>query len=167
MEIKKIQANLAGLFQKYKYVVLIIIAGIVLMMLPTEKDTADTPEQTVQSAPEKTLSEELEEILSLIKGAGKVQALLTLSAGEETVYQTDEDISSDDTSVTSKIKTVIVTTSEKAQTGLVKQINPPQYLGAVILCEGGDSPSVRLAIIDAVSKITGLGADKISVLKMK
>lgn len=167
MEIKKIQSKLTGLLQKYKYVVLIIIVGIILMMIPLEKETNDTPHQTVQNVPKKTLNEELAEILSLIDGAGDVQVLLTVSAGEQTLYQTDEDISVDSDSSTSKIKTVIVTNSDKAQVGLVKQINPPQYLGAVILCEGADSPAVRLAVMDAVTKVTGLGADKISVLKMK
>lgn len=167
MELKKIQSKLTGLLQKYKFVVLILILGIVLMMIPVDKETSDTQNQTIQSIPEKTLNDELAEILSLIDGAGNVQVLLTVSAGEETVYQSDEDITVDTDSSTSKIKTVIATNSDKAQVGLIKQINPPQYLGAVILCEGADSPAVRLAIIDAVSKITGLGANKISVLKMK
>ena len=37
----------------------------------------------------------------------------------------------------------------------------------LIVCEGGDDANVRLSIVDAVSKITGLGADRISVLKMR
>jgi len=40
-------------------------------------------------------------------------------------------------------------------------------MGAVIVCQGADDPQVRLSIVDAVSKVTGLGSDKISVLKMK
>jgi stage III sporulation protein AG len=40
-------------------------------------------------------------------------------------------------------------------------------MGAIVVCQGGDQPTVRLAILDAVSKVTGLGADKISILKMK
>ena len=43
----------------------------------------------------------------------------------------------------------------------------PTYLGAVIVCQGGDSPTVKLAIVEAVSNATGLSADKITVLKMK
>ena len=40
-------------------------------------------------------------------------------------------------------------------------------MGAIVVCQGGDNATVRLAIIEAVSNVTGLGADKISVLKMK
>ena len=55
----------------------------------------------------------------------------------------------------------------RKQTGLVQQVNPPTYLGAVIVCQGADSASVRLAIVEAVGSVTGLSTDKITVLKMK
>jgi hypothetical protein len=40
-------------------------------------------------------------------------------------------------------------------------------MGAIVVCQGADSPSVKLAITQAVAKITGLGTDEICVLKMK
>ena len=49
----------------------------------------------------------------------------------------------------------------------MRQVNPPTYLGAIIICEGADDANIRLAVVDAVSKVTGLGANRISVLKMK
>lgn len=167
MELKKIQSKLKIILHKYKYVALILIAGILLMMIPANKDPEILPEITEESVSQKSLDEDLASILCLIEGAGRVQVLLTVSAGEETLYQTDEDAVMDSDTSSIKSKTVIITNSDKAQFGLIKQINPPKYLGAVILCQGADSPAVRLAIIDAVGKITGLGADKISVLKMK
>ena len=50
---------------------------------------------------------------------------------------------------------------------MVRQILSPEYLGAVVVCQGANDVQVRLAVVEAVSKVTGLGADKISVLKMK
>jgi stage III sporulation protein AG len=85
--------------------------------------------------------------------------LLTPASGKETLYQTNENGDDSDT--------VIITDSSRNESGLIRQVNPPVYLGAIVLCQGGDRPSVRLAIVDAVSKVTGLGADRISVLKMK
>ena len=41
------------------------------------------------------------------------------------------------------------------------------YTGAVILCQGADSATVRLQIVEAVSVYTGLSSNKIMVLKMK
>lgn len=39
--------------------------------------------------------------------------------------------------------------------------------GAAIVCEGADDAKVRLAIVEAVKAYTGLGSDKITVLKME
>lgn len=39
--------------------------------------------------------------------------------------------------------------------------------GAVIVCQGADISSVRLCVTNAVSAYTGLGSDKIRVIKMK
>ena len=61
----------------------------------------------------------------------------------------------------------MITGQNKQETGLVRQVIPPTYMGVVVVCEGADNPSLKLAIVDAVSKATGLGADRISVLKMK
>ena len=36
--------------------------------------------------------------------------------------------------------------------------------GAVVVCAGGDSPTVRLEVTIAVSAYTGLGSDKITVM---
>jgi hypothetical protein len=63
--------------------------------------------------------------------------------------------------------TILTTDSDRNQTGLIHQKNPPVYRGAVVLTQGADDPAVKLAIVDAVGKATGLGADKIAVLKMK
>ena len=57
--------------------------------------------------------------------------------------------------------------SNRNQTGLVCQIDPPTYLGAVVLCQGAENSTVRLAITQAVSNATGLGYHKITILKMK
>ena len=61
----------------------------------------------------------------------------------------------------------MVTNEERAQNGLVKQVIPPVFQGAVVVCQGGDQPTIRLAIVEAVADATGLTADKITVLKMK
>ena len=117
-----------------------------------------TPKDTASD-----LQTELEDILSHISGAGSVKVLLTQASGEEIIYQTDEDISSDDI----QRDTVLITNSNREDLGLIKQTNPPRYQGAVILCQGADRPEVRLRIVEAVMSATGLTSDKITVLKMK
>lgn len=41
------------------------------------------------------------------------------------------------------------------------------YSGAVILCQGANDAAVRLQIVEAVSAFTGMGSNRIIVLKMK
>ena len=43
----------------------------------------------------------------------------------------------------------------------------PSYRGALVVAAGGDDPAVRLSLIQAVSALTGLGSDKISICKGK
>jgi stage III sporulation protein AG len=128
--------------------------------------TAQKPvKSNVETQPtqQRNIAQELTEILSQIQGVGKVQVMLTVAKGEQTVYQVDESIS--DASV--RTETVILTTSDRAECGLISQVLPETFRGAIIVCQGGDKASVKLAVLDAVSKATGLDADCISVLKMK
>lgn len=147
---------------KYRYVLLVILLGIGLMLLPTgSKETA--PESTMVSTAQRNLQEELGELLAHLEGAGKVRVLLTEAEGERTYYQSDEDSRTDST----KTDTVLITGSDRAQTGLVQRIDPPKYQGAVVLCQGADRASVRLAVVEAVANATGLPSNRISVLKLK
>ena len=120
-------------------------------------------ESTQPEITKRTVAEELAELLCKVEGVGEVDVLLTLSAGEKTIYQTDEDKSDSTTQIT----TVTISGAQNEDIGLVKQIIPPIYEGAIILCQGADNPQICLQLVNAVSKVTGLGADKISVLKMK
>ena len=133
-----------------------------MLTISEEAQAIQTPLQ-----PSVTVQEELEEVLSYIQGAGAVKVMLTVASGEQTVYQKNEDSTISDTSTSIQTEVVTVTDAERNEVGLIQQINPPRYLGAIILCQGADDPAVKLAISNAVSKITGLGTDRIAVLKMK
>lgn len=156
----------AGTFlRKYKFIFLVLLIGVFLMALPQgkqeEKNNA-LPEQVQPS-----LQQELAQILSHVAGAGRVEVLLTEAAGAETLYQTDDDTSSRDNTRDLRQDTVLVTNASRGETGLIRQILPPKYEGAVILCQGAEDARVRLAMVSAVMSVTGLSSDKISVLKMK
>lgn len=152
--------------KKHKYAVFILMLGLILMWSPfsSEEDSATQP--ATPAEPQPSVSQQLSEILSQIQGAGKVQVMLSVEKGEETVYQTDEEISGGE-SATTRITTVIITDGDRAQSGLIQQVIPPKYLGAVVLCQGAENAAVKLAIVNAVSNITGISSDRISVLKMK
>lgn len=157
-----------SLFRKYRYALLAVLVGSVLLMLPETKTVTveKLPSTETQDAPA-DLERSLADILSMIDGAGKVEVLLTQARGEETVYQTDENISSGERSADRRADTVLITGEGRLETGLVRQVNPPTYLGALVVCQGASDPKVRLALVEAVMRVTGLRSDKITVLKMK
>ena len=156
-----------ALFAKYKYPILIFLVGMGLMLLPTGEKAPEPLRPTETASPEETLEARLESILSQISGAGRVSVLLTEEEGRQTLFQTDSQTDTDDSGSRRTDDTVLVEDENRTESGLVRQTLEAKYRGAVILCEGADQPSVRLAIVDAVRCVTGLGADQISVLKMK
>ena len=160
-----IKTKVISLFREYKYVVLILIVGVILMLLPTaKKEESSAPIVISQEESNQImLQDSLEAILSTLDGAGKVRVLLTQSQGEKIIYKTDIRMREDET----EESTIIISGTGKEQRGLISQVIPPQYKGAVILCQGADNATIRLAIVKAVSSATGLSTDKITVLKMK
>ena len=169
MELANKVKNLSNIISKYRYVACIVIIGIILLLVPISKnsDKKDLSIETTHNIPEHSIEEQLSTVLRLVDGAGDVRVVLSIAAGEEIVFQTDLTHNNSDTSDNVKNDTVTVTSADRSTTGLVKQIIPESFKGAVIVCTGADDPVVRLSIVDAVSKLTGLGANQISVLKMK
>lgn len=142
---------------KYRWALLVAAVGVLLMLLPTSSE-AEPQEPEIIQEETVSLARELEEILSKIDGVGQVKVLLSIAEGERTVYQYDEGTGLD---------TVIITDENRAQTPVVQQVLPPVYQGAVIVCQGAGSASVKLMVVEAVAAVTGLRSDQISVLKMK
>ena len=167
MEIKGLGKKITKSIGKFKYVALILAIGIALMLIPEVSGKEKIQDIPQKVSDEESISTQLEKMLCLVAGAGKTKVMLTVNEGEKTIYQTNEDIKRGENTDDTRSQTVTITDSGRNQGGLVKQINPPKYLGAIVICQGADSPNVRLAIVDAVSKVTGLGANQISVLKME
>lgn len=152
--------------KKYRWAAVVLLAGLILMALPENEMEAVVPEPEAILQQE-SLQQELEILLSRLDGAGAVKVLLSTASGPETYYQTDEDEGKTDTSADKRSETVLITSSDRSEMGLVRRVDPPVYLGAVVLCQGADRAQVKLAVVDAVATATGLTTDKISVWKMK
>lgn len=166
MDWKDSKDAIAQFLKKYRWAAAVLLAGLVLMALP-EGETGNVTPAPEEPARQETLQEELEVLLGKLDGAGKVKVLLTTVSGAETHYQTDEDTAKTDAGADKRTETVIITDTDRSETGLVRRVDPPVYLGAVVLCQGADRPQVKLAVVDAVATATGLTSDKIAVWKMK
>lgn len=165
MEATAPKQRINALFGKYKYPILVALVGLGLMLLPSEQEpnTPTEPPRTV----EHSLEEKLEALLGQIQGAGQVSVLLTEKEGSQTLYQTDSQTDADESGSRRTDDTVLIEDENRTESGLVRQTLGPVYRGAVILCQGADDPTVKLAVVEAVRCVTGLGADQISVQKMK
>ena len=146
--------RLKSILGKYRYVLLVALAGLALMLIPAGSEAA---EPAPVPAAEETLESRLEAILSRIDGAGEVKVLLTEAQGVEVFYQTEGEGE----------KTGLISGSDRTESGLIRTPEAPSSRGAVVVCRGADSAAVRLAVVEAVANATGLGTDRITVLKMK
>lgn len=155
------------IIKRYRYLLLAVLAGIALLTLSAPEKNTAPPVSAENTDPESSLEESLAKLLSMTEGAGRVEVLLTQARGEEVFYQEDEDRTAGTENTKLRTQTVLTTGSERSQSGLVRQKNPPVWLGAVVLCQGADSAQVRLSMVEAVMDATGLTSDRITVLKMK
>ena len=112
--------------------------------------------------------QELQARLAAISGAGRVELMLSLDQTEESVYavNTRQTSGSDSRSRESDVQTWSGTGSCGETPVTVKRVLPV-FRGAVVLCDGADDASVRLSVTQAVSTVCGIGADKVTVLKMQ
>lgn len=155
---------------KYRYPLLILLIGILLMLWPTKEESAveETVELT-QPVVMDTLSQteaRLEKLLSNAYGVGRVQVMLQYASSDKVIYQTDltqEHDNADD----GNYSRISEATALDGDAPIVVQTIYPAYSGALIIADGGDNPTVRLNLVNAVSSLTGLGADAITVIKMK
>lgn len=168
--------RLDGLFQRYKYVLLVILVGAILLLLPplwekeqTEETGQDSrlPQEEGETDSAAGLERRLEEALSRIQGVGEADVILTLKSGPQKILAQDCDTSIDEQGTESSVSAVILSRGSGEEDTIVVQQLSPQYQGALVICSGGDDPEVRLRLVEAVSALTGLGADKISVCKGK
>lgn len=175
--------NLTGkiweLIKKNKFVVIVLLVGLVLILLPTSGPASknDTASSVKTVSGDFSLNEQETRIsaaLSKIAGAGKVTVVLTLKCTTEQVLAKDETESSGtsgkgDSSEYSSERTstnVIISSGSSNESPVTLKYIYPEYLGALIVSEGADNAEVKYQLVKAVSGLTGLGADKIVVSKM-
>ncbi len=170
--------SILAALKKYKYLLLVIVAGLVLILWPFGQESPSAELSGDEAYPEFSVSdmeERVEKALASMDGAGRVDVVLTLHSDMHVLVQEDvtaeshrEQIDSvhSDYTTSSQRKTVILSSGNVQQPLVTKRIYP-EFEGALIVCDGGDSAMVRLAVVEAVSALTGLRSDKISVVKMK
>lgn len=154
--------------KKYKFVALILSVGLILMLLPdgevgSEKQQAYTEEHYSLENTERRL----EALLKNVQGVGQVNVMLTLKSGSTLELAKDSSTSVRQSETERESDVVTVSRGSGSEDVVVTQEHYPTYQGAVVVCEGGGNSAVRLAVIEAVSVLTGLGSDRITVVPWK
>ena len=152
---------------RYKYVLLVAALGALLLLWPQNEKTAegDTAVPVPAGASVAETESAMEAILAKISGVGRVDVMLTLQSSSELVLAQDSTLrysgsaqSPDDYQRSSE------TVTDAGGVVVTREVYP-QYRGALVVCDGGGNDAVRLEVISAVSALTGLGTDRITVVK--
>lgn len=161
--------TLTAFFKRYKFVLIVIAAGLFLLALPSGSDRnhAEKTEGVLGTEEDfsvDALEEKLGEILSRIEGAGKVSVMLTVKSGMERILATDLESSQSGAELERTEETVVLSKDNGEEVVLIGQ-NYPTFQGALVVCPGGGDPQIQLEITRALSALTGLGAGRITVCK--
>lgn len=152
-----------GALGKYSYAALVIGVGAVLLLLPSGRDSPgeEPPAQTEGASFDlEAFENKLERTLSQVEGAGEVSVALALDGGSRQVLARNQDRDGNG----GGSNTVVTVGKGSGQQDVVPlQTVAPQFRGALVVCPGGGDARVRLQLIEAVSALTGLGSDRISV----
>ena len=153
-----VQKALQGI-KKYKYVLLTALLGVLLLLLPQNEKAADSGSATPSAA----------ENFDREDGVGKLSLMLTVEGGGAYELAQDETASlkargEEVDEQTRKTETVVLGSGTSAEV-VVTHSRYPRFVGALIVCEGGDRADVQLKVTQAVSALTGLSSERISVVK--
>ena len=150
---------------------IIVVLGVVLLALPTEKPTEYLPSPSAEPTPTQTLAEteaRIAEALAQIDGAGRVTVVLMLKSDGETIIATDRSlVEKSDGAREEKTDAVLVGSGGSVQNPVILGRGYPEFRGALVVAEGAANPETRLQLLSAVASLTGLGADRVTVAVMR
>ena len=157
------------LWGTYKYAALVVLIGAGLLLWPSGSGGTAVTERGETSVDRQSIQREMESILGNISGVGQVRLMLTVDTDGERQLARDTELTySGETSApedySRRTETVLVDGSDGDETVVTRTLYPT-YRGALVVCQGGDRAEVRLAVTEAVSALTGLTADRITVAK--
>ena len=168
---------MSEVFNKNKNIQLlyiILIIGVVIILLANTLLPKDTKKSSYIGEnsiidDSDNLQKELSQILSQIRGAGKVNVMLTYEQTSEKHYASDitneKNISTDGganarSQSQSKQTSKLVTTSKEP---LLTKQSYPRVRGVIVVCDGGADIQVKADVTNALKAVLDVDDHKISV----
>nr|WP_319487965.1 stage III sporulation protein AG [uncultured Caproiciproducens sp.] len=163
------------------------LIGIAFIFLSGYLNNDHTDTKAVSSQPVVTaeqyateLETRLTDIVTRIQGAGTAKVLVTLERSTQYVYATEEKRSNqttEDKSDGSNTKNevndntetnyILVKDADGAQKALAVTEVQPIIKGVVVVCDGGDNPTVQQDVISAVTTALDITSVRVCVIKAK
>lgn len=169
-------------------ILIIFIIGIMIFILADmlnagKKKTIDNRENSVEepaySIPSDystVLEKKLEEILSQLKGVGKVNVMITLeetteivpafntTKNNETTKETDSQGGTRE--IVREDMTIQVVTGDEGSPIVLKEIKPT-IKGVIVIAEGAEDLSVKEMLYEAVKTVLGIPGNRVEVYSSK
>lgn len=169
--------NKKGIENLVIFLVLVIIVMVVINSLFTENEEVivQTVNKEVINNKNDEVEQKLENILSTIKGVGKVNVMVSYKNTIEKVpiYDTkeittvtnekDNNGGERKTEETNREYTVIFEEGNNNKTAMIKQNIMPEIVGVIVTAEGAENNLIKENIINAVVAVTNIPNHKIQV----
>lgn len=145
--------------------VCVLIAVLLLLYfvsLPGDK-TSKEPETSLTTAADYRAETEnkLCDVVSMIKGVGKVKAMILFESTPEIIIAYISSISGN-----GETQSPQILSQQGSQLPLVLKTVYPKALGAVVVAEGASNVKIKMQIIEAVITVLGITSDKVNVFAM-
>ena len=168
-ESKQKKKKWLALIGSYKYVLIVAAAGVLCLLWPDGSRTEEPAAYPASAVDLEEIQSQMEEILGTIQGVGELRLMLTADTGTQRELAGDTTLSySGDTrspaDYSRTTETVVISGGGEESAVVTREIYPT-FRGALVVCQGAGDASVKLAVTQAVSALTGLGSDRISVIQ--
>ena len=122
-------------------IIAVAVIGVLLILLSlggADESTADTPDGSLAEY-KASLEAELAELCSSVSGAGRCVVRVSFAEGVKTEYKGTNKVSE----------------------------TPPRVLGIIVVSDGGGRADVRKAIIECMTAMFDIGANRVAVVELK
>ena len=168
--------------KKTQYLAVLLVVAIILAIYFSSLDTSGTKktdDKAETGAPAETISSDtemedrLKRVLSKVDGVGDVDVIINYESTAERIPAFSEDRqvsksdSQDTSSETSSEKSDIATVQGNgASEALIVKEKQPEVRGVIVVAQGAEDISVRMNLLNAVTTLLNVSADKVEILKM-
>lgn len=120
-------------------------------------------EVTTLSSYQKVLERKIEETISAIKNAGKVNVMVNFSQGIETVIAYTIESRQNKDGTISEIKTPVLVTNDGKTQPIVLQEKMPEPTNIIVVATGAKDTNVKLEILRAIQAMFELNSSNIEI----